>query len=384
MKISLLKVFIRCISIVGVILTTLYLDNENGFAQSSFTIRPPFTGTYRLTSYFDHHYPNYQEDGFVTIFNGDTKPDSDPYCYHGHPGIDWAMYSGTPVLAVADGKVVKIDNWEDHLSMYGKHIVIDHENGYFSLYAHLKDILVQENGRVVIGMPIGNSGDTGAGTGAHLHFGLYKNGWSWLSGNCCSNAFPTDPFGWADLQGNPDPLQTYSPNPHIATCLWRSLPTDNLSCNDILREDKGFFFRTEYGFTPNDNWGYGEHSYADIDNGSTLTKAIWGFDGIPNGFYMVYAWIPQGTTNFSNSTAAKYTIHTGWGSCSVTINQAMYTDTWLFLGSWNFSGMNYPSIELSGLADGGGTGTKFIRADAIKLRSIRIFLPVIITNEPTH
>lgn len=154
MKTSLLKVFIRCISIVGVILTTLYLDNENGFAQSSFTIRPPFTGTYRLTSYFDHHYPNYQEDGFVTIFNGDTKPDSDPYCYHGHPGIDWAMYSGTPVLAVADGKVVKIDNWEDHLSMYGKHIVIDHENGYFSLYAHLKDILVQENGRVVIGMPI--------------------------------------------------------------------------------------------------------------------------------------------------------------------------------------------------------------------------------------
>lgn len=89
-----------------------------------------------------------------------------------HDGIDINACQNTPVYAVADGKV-SISGWIDG---YGNYIQIEHSNGLSSFYAHLNQINVVKGQTVKQGQIIGESGNTGIGTGAHLHFGTKKNG----------------------------------------------------------------------------------------------------------------------------------------------------------------------------------------------------------------
>ena len=88
-----------------------------------------------------------------------------------HDGIDINAFANTPVYAVADGKV-SIAGW---ISGYGNYIQIEHSNGLSSFYAHLNQINVAIGQTVKQGQIIGKSGNTGVGTGAHLHFGVKKN-----------------------------------------------------------------------------------------------------------------------------------------------------------------------------------------------------------------
>lgn len=87
-----------------------------------------------------------------------------------HPGIDLSTTYDDPVSAIADGKVEAIinSNWG-----YGKHIIIRHDNGYLSLYAHLSQIKVNQGDRVTQGMVIGNVGTSGWSTGSHLHLEIH-------------------------------------------------------------------------------------------------------------------------------------------------------------------------------------------------------------------
>ncbi len=86
-----------------------------------------------------------------------------------HYGIDIAGKLGYPVYAVDSGVVVYAgwNNWG-----YGNVVVIDHGNGWQSLYAHLSRILVQCGQGVAQGDMIGAIGSTGHSTGPHLHFEL--------------------------------------------------------------------------------------------------------------------------------------------------------------------------------------------------------------------
>ena len=86
-----------------------------------------------------------------------------------HTGIDLRAETGTTVMASLDGVVsVVSENW-----LYGKHIIISHDNGYKTLYAHLNSFSVKQGDRVARGRKIGESGNTGYSTGPHLHFGMY-------------------------------------------------------------------------------------------------------------------------------------------------------------------------------------------------------------------
>jgi murein DD-endopeptidase MepM/ murein hydrolase activator NlpD len=86
-----------------------------------------------------------------------------------HTGIDPRANIGTTVMASLDGIVsVVSENW-----LYGKHIIISHDNGYKTLYAHLNSFSVKQGDRVARGRKIGESGNTGYSTGPHLHFGMY-------------------------------------------------------------------------------------------------------------------------------------------------------------------------------------------------------------------
>ena len=89
-----------------------------------------------------------------------------------HQGLDIKTRSGVPVIAAADGRVVKIKR----SSYLGKTIEIDHEGDEFkTLYAHLKDYAdgLRVGQKVTRDQIIGYVGNTGRSTGAHLHYGVY-------------------------------------------------------------------------------------------------------------------------------------------------------------------------------------------------------------------
>lgn len=84
-----------------------------------------------------------------------------------HTGIDYAMPTGTQVLASADG-VVMFAGWDNY--GYGKCVIIQHNDGKATLYAHLVETGVVLRQKVQQGEVIGLSGNTGNSTGPHLHF----------------------------------------------------------------------------------------------------------------------------------------------------------------------------------------------------------------------
>lgn len=89
-----------------------------------------------------------------------------------HKGIDIARPSD-PTIKAADNGVVVQAGWDGG---YGNKVVIDHNNGYRTVYAHLASISVGVGQTVPQGSKIGMMGSTGNSTGVHLHFELYKNG----------------------------------------------------------------------------------------------------------------------------------------------------------------------------------------------------------------
>lgn len=96
-----------------------------------------------------------------------------PY-WGGHPGVDIGAWTGAPVAA-ADGGYVALatGGWNGG---YGNHVIIDHGNGFVTLYAHLNSIYVRGGENVVRGQQIGSVGNTGNSTGPHLHFEIRYQG----------------------------------------------------------------------------------------------------------------------------------------------------------------------------------------------------------------
>lgn len=89
-----------------------------------------------------------------------------------HTGIDIASNQGTTVYA-SDGGSVTLAGWNGG---YGNCIMIDHGNGYVTLYGHLSSISVSQGQSVSQGDVIGAVGSTGNSTGPHLHFEVLKDG----------------------------------------------------------------------------------------------------------------------------------------------------------------------------------------------------------------
>ena len=93
--------------------------------------------------------------------------------WHFHNGIDITNAVGTPVLAARAGRVVHI---ESQPSNYGLFVILDHGDGFRTMYAHLDSIAVRLNERVTTSQLIGRLGSTGRSTGPHLHFSVINRG----------------------------------------------------------------------------------------------------------------------------------------------------------------------------------------------------------------
>ncbi len=89
-----------------------------------------------------------------------------------HLGIDYGAPVGTPVQAVADGRVVYA-GWRGSA---GKEICLQHARGYRTYYFHLSQILVRAGQHVRQGQQIGRVGETGLATGPHLDFRIQRHG----------------------------------------------------------------------------------------------------------------------------------------------------------------------------------------------------------------
>ncbi|MFJ4974985.1 peptidoglycan DD-metalloendopeptidase family protein [Streptomyces coeruleorubidus] len=102
-----------------------------------------------------------------------------------HTGQDFAVPIGTPVRAVGEGRVEKVSCG----GPFGIEIVLRHAGGYYTQYAHLASVAVDQGEHVSPGQWIGQSGSTGNSTGPHLHFearvtremGSSVNPVSWLA-----------------------------------------------------------------------------------------------------------------------------------------------------------------------------------------------------------
>ncbi|MBQ3656713.1 MAG: M23 family metallopeptidase [Bacteroidales bacterium] len=93
-----------------------------------------------------------------------------------HNGIDIAAKTTTQVIATADGVVESVGENRDN----GKYIILNHKNGYKTLYAHLNDYSVKKNQTVTRSSVIGFVGNSGKSLTPHLHYGVSYNG-RWLN-----------------------------------------------------------------------------------------------------------------------------------------------------------------------------------------------------------
>jgi hypothetical protein len=95
------------------------------------------------------------------------------YYWWAHRAIDIGAVTGTNIYA-SDGGTVIYAGWST--VGYGNHIVLDHGNGFQTLYAHLSSIWVASGQFVPQGTPIGGVGNTGNSSGSHLHFEIRYGG----------------------------------------------------------------------------------------------------------------------------------------------------------------------------------------------------------------
>jgi murein DD-endopeptidase MepM/ murein hydrolase activator NlpD len=108
-------------------------------------------------------WPSYT-DTLTSEYGYRTNPVSGAYKLHA--GVDIGASSGTAIYAAADGTVVLAQDY----GSYGNCVMINHGNGYTTLYAHMSSIAVSDGQTVTQGQTVGYVGATGDVTGPHLHF----------------------------------------------------------------------------------------------------------------------------------------------------------------------------------------------------------------------
>ena len=142
---------------------------HDAFSISHFTVvGPPLAGNVTMTAGFGHRHAPCAA------------------CSSEHQGVDWTPGAGTPIQSVTDGVVVEASSGGG----FGVHAKIEHNvDGvkYYSLYAHMQSgsLAVGVGDTVSTGQHIGNVGNTGTSTGAHLHFEIHD-----------ATDTPIDPAPW--------------------------------------------------------------------------------------------------------------------------------------------------------------------------------------------
>ena len=122
------------------------------------------------------------EGKVVSYFGRQKHPTFDTFV--NKKGIEIKAREGTPIKAISEGTVV----YADWLKGYGLVVIVDHGNGFYSLYAHASKLMVKENEHVKAGYQLGETGETGLAQEDTLYFELRKG------------TTPIDPLKWLAKQ----------------------------------------------------------------------------------------------------------------------------------------------------------------------------------------
>ena len=129
--------------------------------------------------------PNYSR---ITSYFGGRQSPGGGVGSRNHKGIDLGASHGSNILAAESGTVITVSNTCKHDypktvatkcscgGGYGNYVMISHDGGIVTLYAHCASINVSKGQKVSRGQVIAGVGSTGYSTGNHLHFGLLLNG----------------------------------------------------------------------------------------------------------------------------------------------------------------------------------------------------------------
>ncbi len=138
-------------------------NNNSGSSNSGSTTAPPASGE-------GFYFPMQYCTMLTSAYGYRVHPITGNYSFHN--GVDLAAAQGTPIYATKSGTVTTAT----YNYAFGYYVVVNHLDGFSSLYGHMTHYTVSEGDYVTRGEIIGYVGSTGYSTGPHLHFTIYYNG----------------------------------------------------------------------------------------------------------------------------------------------------------------------------------------------------------------
>jgi len=156
------------------------LESQLRFELDPNTIPPAGSGLFAPplpdVAYVSCYNGNVKAKNCLTQYFGNTKfAKSGAYNGRGHNGTDFRAAMDTPVKAVLGGEVIAVNTKAAYMCQYGRWVLIKHNNGLTTLYAHLDIVKVKKGQEVNTGDLIAYSGDSGYSTGPHLHLTTYAS-----------------------------------------------------------------------------------------------------------------------------------------------------------------------------------------------------------------
>jgi murein DD-endopeptidase MepM/ murein hydrolase activator NlpD len=280
------------------------------------------------TSFFDHDAPFLRQNGSTLIYRGDR---SEFFSYDGHDGWDFAMLPPEPILAPADGRVVFAGNSDDGCGV-AHAVILEHGNGYRTLYWHLTRPTVEIGQEVARGETIGIVGSSGCSTGPHLHFQVQYLGRD------------VDPAGWC----GPESGDVWASHPagQISVWLWRDVPSP---CD--LPADAIVVHATDPGFLRlGDGWDEGAPGLngsalvvqSALRDSTNLTIGVWRPDLPSAGRYQVLAWVPYILNGRNDARAVRYVVGHADGSGD---SEQIVISQWNIGSGWGWADLGTHDLD---------------------------------------
>ncbi|HEY7600794.1 MAG TPA: peptidoglycan DD-metalloendopeptidase family protein, partial [Candidatus Limnocylindrales bacterium] len=310
----------------------------------------PLEQTAPITAFFDHGGPFLSRTlgGGVVTYWGRHETDI-AFAYTGHDGWDYAVAPPDLALAAADGDVVFAGNADDGCAT--RAVILDHGNGYRTLYWHLARVSVQIGDRAARGQPVGMVGESGCATGPHLHFGVQLLGRN------------VDPYGWCSAA--PDPWEQH-PAGAASSWLWIDRPSPcappppgsivvDTDSPGFAKEGDGWqSVPVGYGgsalFVPSTIGAVGLQPW-ELRPLDAPAIALWRPKLPAAGRYRVLAYVPYALSGLEDATEVRYHVRYSGGEAEIAVDDARAANDWVDLGIYEFAPGGTSSVSVSSLVE---------------------------------